>query len=98
MPQLLETAQRELDKVMTEARDPVADAAQFQGVHLVTTLTTTVPGWLRRNPEMVELLRMRWKSPGRLQRLTQEENLTRPQLHESKWLCKVGCKMYICFC
>eukprot|EP00976_Prorocentrum_cordatum_P060069 1175750-Prorocentrum_minimum.AAC.2 len=66
----------------------VGGAAQYQAVHLISALTRHVPGWLRSNKVVTELLRVRWASPARAQCLANEEQLAPAQLLESKRLVK----------
>lgn len=62
--------------------------AYFQGLSLVKTLVKLMPGWLHSNKGIFDTLVLLWKSPGRISRLQNEQELNLIQVKESKWLVK----------
>lgn len=62
--------------------------AYFQGLTLVKTLVKLIPGWLQSNRIIFDTLVLLWKSPARLARLQNEQELSLLQVKESKWLVK----------
>ncbi|KAI8019703.1 Transcription-associated protein 1 [Camellia lanceoleosa] len=62
--------------------------AYFQGLALVKTLVKLMPGWLQSNRIVFDTLVLLWKSPARLLRLQNEQELNLVQVKESKWLVK----------
>ncbi|XWS45545.1 hypothetical protein CRYUN_Cryun15aG0145700 [Craigia yunnanensis] len=71
---------------------PVTSAATsdayFQGLALVKTLVKLIPGWLQSNRLVFNTLVLVWKSPARISRLQNEQELNLVQVKESKWLVK----------
>ncbi|KAL0379140.1 UNVERIFIED_CONTAM: putative transcription-associated protein 1 [Sesamum radiatum] len=63
-------------------------AAFFQGLALVKTLVKLMPGWLQSNRVVFDTLVLLWKSPARISRLQNEQELNLMQVKESKWLVK----------
>ncbi|KAL8472429.1 hypothetical protein ACS0TY_029584 [Phlomoides rotata] len=62
--------------------------AYFQGLALVKTLVKLMPGWLQSNRVIFDTLVLLWKSPARISRLQNEQELNLMQVKESKWLVK----------
>lgn len=60
----------------------------FQGLALVKTMVKLIPGWLQSNAIVFETLVRLWKSPARITRLRNEQELDLVQVKESKWLVK----------
>ncbi|XP_075091326.1 uncharacterized protein LOC107801589 isoform X2 [Nicotiana tabacum] len=62
--------------------------AYFQGLALVKTLVKLMPNWLQNNRVVFDTLVLMWKSPARISRLQNEQELNLVQVKESKWLVK----------
>lgn len=62
--------------------------AYFQGLALIKTLVKLMPGWLQSNRAVFDTLVLVWKSPARISRLQNEQELNLVQIKESKWLIK----------
>ncbi|XP_059645489.1 uncharacterized protein LOC132287044 [Cornus florida] len=62
--------------------------AYFQGLALIKTLVKLMPGWLQSNRVVFDTLVLLWKSPARITRLHNEQELNLVQVKESKWLVK----------
>ncbi|OMO57052.1 hypothetical protein CCACVL1_26034 [Corchorus capsularis] len=62
--------------------------AYFQGLVLIKTLVKLIPGWLQSNRLVFDTLVHVWKSPARISRLQNEQELNLVQVKESKWLVK----------
>ncbi|XP_048334555.2 uncharacterized protein LOC107424364 isoform X2 [Ziziphus jujuba] len=62
--------------------------AYFRGLALVKTLVKLIPGWLQSNRAVFDTLVLVWKSPSRISRLHNEQELNLVQVKESKWLVK----------
>ncbi|KAJ8771163.1 hypothetical protein K2173_023488 [Erythroxylum novogranatense] len=62
--------------------------AYFQGLALVKTLVKLIPCWLQSNRVVFDTLVIVWKSPARISRLQNEQELNLVQVKESKWLVK----------
>lgn len=62
--------------------------AYFQGLALIKTLVKLMPGWLQSNRVVFDTLVLLWKSPARISRLQNEQELSLVQVKESKWLVK----------
>ncbi|KAG6397579.1 hypothetical protein SASPL_143748 [Salvia splendens] len=62
--------------------------AYFQGLALVKTLVKLMPVWLQSNRVVFDTLVQLWKSPARISRLQNEQELNLLQVKESKWLVK----------
>ncbi|XVF59767.1 hypothetical protein PTKIN_Ptkin07bG0302500 [Pterospermum kingtungense] len=62
--------------------------AYFQGLALIKTLVKLIPGWLQSNRLVFNTLVLVWKSPMRISRLQNEQELNLVQVKESKWLVK----------
>ncbi|XP_031107078.1 transformation/transcription domain-associated protein-like [Ipomoea triloba] len=62
--------------------------AYFQGLALVKTLVKLMPTWLQNNRIVFDTLVLMWKSPARISRLQNEQELNLVQVKESKWLVK----------
>ncbi|KAL2497631.1 Phosphatidylinositol 3- and 4-kinase family protein with FAT domain [Abeliophyllum distichum] len=62
--------------------------AYFHGLALVKTLVKLMPGWLQSNRVVFDKLVLLWKSPSRISRLQNEQELNLTQVKESKWLVK----------
>ncbi|KAA8531972.1 hypothetical protein F0562_006886 [Nyssa sinensis] len=62
--------------------------AYFQGLALIKTLVKLMPGWLQSNRVVFDTLVILWKSPARITRLHNEQELNLVQVKESKWLVK----------
>ncbi|TYI41023.1 hypothetical protein ES332_A02G205400v1 [Gossypium tomentosum] len=62
--------------------------AYFQGLALIKTLVKLIPGWLQSNRLVFDTLVLVWKSPARISRLQNEQELNLVQVKESKWLIK----------
>ncbi|XLR64513.1 hypothetical protein S83_015185 [Arachis hypogaea] len=78
----------------TDASNPPAPVpsetsnAYFQGLALIKTLVKLIPGWLQSNRIVFDTLVLVWKSPARISRLQNEQELNLVQVKESKWLVK----------
>jgi transformation/transcription domain-associated protein len=62
--------------------------AYFQGLALIKSLVKLMPGWLPSNRLVFDTLVLLWKSPARIARLQNEQELNLVQVKESKWLVK----------
>ncbi|KAL3525275.1 hypothetical protein ACH5RR_013647 [Cinchona calisaya] len=62
--------------------------AYFQGLALIKTLVKLMPGWLQSNQVVFDTLVLLWKSPARIKRLQNEQELNLVQVKENKWLVK----------
>ncbi|KAK9039755.1 hypothetical protein V6N11_014947 [Hibiscus sabdariffa] len=62
--------------------------AYFLGLALIKTLVKLIPGWLQSNRSVFDTLVLLWKSPERISRLQNEQELNLVQVKESKWLVK----------
>ncbi|KAI9394585.1 hypothetical protein POPTR_005G114300v4 [Populus trichocarpa] len=62
--------------------------AYFQGLALIKMLVKLIPGWLHSNQLVFDTLVLVWKSPARVSRLHNEQELNLVQVKESKWLVK----------
>ncbi|XP_022741614.1 transformation/transcription domain-associated protein-like isoform X2 [Durio zibethinus] len=62
--------------------------AYFQGLALIKTLVKLIPSWLQSNRFVFDTLVIVWKSPARISRLQNEQELNLVQVKESKWLVK----------
>lgn len=56
--------------------------AYFQGLALVKTLVKLMPGWLQSNRVVFDTLVLLWKSPARISRLQNEQELNLMQVSE----------------
>ncbi|KGN48912.1 transformation/transcription domain-associated protein [Cucumis sativus] len=70
------------------ASSSVVPDAYFCGLALVKTLVKLMPGWLQSNRVVFDTLVAVWKSPARIARLHNEQELNLVQVKESKWLVK----------
>jgi len=52
----------------------------FNGLELVSALVKLMPEWLRNNRVAFDTLLLAWKSPARLSRLQNEQDLSLPQV------------------
>uniref|UniRef100_A0A7N0UBU8 Non-specific serine/threonine protein kinase n=1 Tax=Kalanchoe fedtschenkoi TaxID=63787 RepID=A0A7N0UBU8_KALFE len=66
---------------------PSSDA-YFQGLALIKNLVKLMPTWLQSNRTVFDTLVLVWKSPSRIARLRNEQELNLVQVKESKWLIK----------
>ncbi|KAG7584206.1 Protein kinase-like domain superfamily [Arabidopsis suecica] len=66
----------------------IASDAYFQGLYLVKTMVKLIPSWLQSNRSVFDTLVLIWKSPARISRLQNEQELNLVQVKESKWLVK----------
>ncbi|XP_059293060.1 uncharacterized protein LOC132046449 isoform X1 [Lycium ferocissimum] len=88
------TGDEGLGTPQAEASIPSASAnvapqdAYFQGLALVKTLVKLMPNWLQNNRVIFDTLVLMWKSPARISRLQNEQELNLVQVKESKWLVK----------
>ncbi|KAJ0977309.1 hypothetical protein J5N97_012783 [Dioscorea zingiberensis] len=62
--------------------------AYFHGLYLIRTLVKLMPEWLHGNRIVLDTLLLVWKSPARIARLQNEQELSLLQVKESKWLVK----------
>ncbi|GMI76972.1 hypothetical protein like AT2G17930 [Hibiscus trionum] len=62
--------------------------AYFLGLALIKTLVKLIPGWLQSSRPVFDTLVLLWKSPARISRLQNEQELNLVQVKESKWLVK----------
>ncbi|CAL9045632.1 unnamed protein product [Musa banksii] len=60
----------------------------FHGLELISTLVKLMPNWLHGNRIVFETLLLVWKSPARIARLQNEQELSLLQVKESKRLVK----------
>ncbi|KAG8079526.1 hypothetical protein GUJ93_ZPchr0007g3092 [Zizania palustris] len=60
----------------------------FNGLELISTLVKLMPEWLCNNRVVFDTLLLAWKSPSRIDRLQNEQELSLPQVMESKRLVK----------
>lgn len=58
--------------------------AYFQGLALVKTLIKLIPGWLQSNRTVFDTLVLVWKSPARISRLQNEQELNLVQVSIGK--------------
>jgi transformation/transcription domain-associated protein len=52
----------------------------FNGLELISTLVKLMPEWLRDNRVVFDTLLLAWKSPARIARLQNEQELSLPQV------------------
>ncbi|KAM7524076.1 hypothetical protein LguiA_013978 [Lonicera macranthoides] len=83
----LVTSQPESSNPPASTPGEVQDA-YFQGLALIKTLVKLMPGWLPSNRVVFDTLVLLWKSPARITRLQNEQELNLVQVKESKWLVK----------
>ncbi|KAI3451444.1 hypothetical protein Pfo_008109 [Paulownia fortunei] len=76
------------DSVQLVTTSGATSDAYFQGLSLVKTLVKLMPGWLQSNRVVFDTLVLLWKSPARISRLQNEQELNLMQVKESKWLVK----------
>ncbi|KAK4416821.1 Transformation/transcription domain-associated protein [Sesamum alatum] len=76
------------DSVQLLTTSGATSDAYFQGLALVKTLVKLMPGWLQSNRVVFDTLVLLWKSPARISRLQNEQELNLMQVKESKWLVK----------
>lgn len=57
-----------------------AQDAYFQGLAMIKTLVKLMPGWLQSNRVMFDTLVLLWKSPARISRLQNEQELNLVQV------------------
>lgn len=57
-----------------------ASEAYFQGLALIKTLVKLMPGWLQNNRVVFDTLVLIWKSPARISRLQNEQELNLVQV------------------
>ncbi|KAI9081282.1 hypothetical protein K1719_036782 [Acacia pycnantha] len=87
-------AEESLVAASTDASNPPAappnatSDAYFQGLALIKALVKSIPGWLQSNRIVFDTLVLVWKSPARISRLQNEQELSLVQVKESKWLVK----------
>ncbi|XP_058091042.1 uncharacterized protein LOC131237348 isoform X3 [Magnolia sinica] len=62
--------------------------AYFQGLALISAMVKLMPDWLQSNRVVFDTLVLVWKSPARIARLQNEQELSLVQVKESKWLVK----------
>ncbi|XP_020600148.1 LOW QUALITY PROTEIN: transformation/transcription domain-associated protein-like [Phalaenopsis equestris] len=60
----------------------------FHGLYIISTLVKLMPFWLYTNRIVFETLLRAWKSPARVARLQNEQELSLLEVKESKWLVK----------
>ncbi|XP_010548285.1 PREDICTED: transformation/transcription domain-associated protein-like isoform X2 [Tarenaya hassleriana] len=70
------------------AKATVTSGSYFQGLDLIKTMVKLIPGWLQSNRIVFDSLVLIWKSPARVSRLQNEQELNLVQVKESKWLVK----------
>ncbi|ONK62905.1 uncharacterized protein A4U43_C07F9340 [Asparagus officinalis] len=77
---------------LTDSCPPASTAASsdgyFHGLYLISTLVKLMPEWLLGNRIVFDTLLLVWKSPTRISRLQNEQELNLLQVKESKWLVK----------
>lgn len=65
---------------LPSASPAAASDAYFQGLALVKTLVKLIPGWLQSNRIVFDTLVQLWKSPARISRLHNEQELNLVQV------------------
>lgn len=70
----------DLSSAAPAAASAAASDAYFQGLALVKTLVKLVPGWLQTNRIVFDTLVLLWKSPARISRLRNEQELNLVQV------------------
>ncbi|KAJ4961477.1 hypothetical protein NE237_021387 [Protea cynaroides] len=70
------------------ATQSASSDAYFQGLALISALVKLMPEWLHNNHIVFDTLVLVWKSPARIDRLHNEQELSLVQVKESKWLVK----------
>lgn len=60
---------------LTSAAPAAASDAYFHGLALVKTLVKLIPGWLQSNRIVFDTLVLLWKSPARISRLQNEQEM-----------------------
>ncbi|XP_010526797.1 PREDICTED: transformation/transcription domain-associated protein-like [Tarenaya hassleriana] len=76
------------DNSSTPSKDTVTSDSYFQGLYLIKTMVKLIPTWLQNNRIVFDTLVLIWKSPARISRLQNEQELNLVQAKESKWLVK----------
>lgn len=71
--------------------------AYFQGLALVKTLVKLMPGWLQSNRVVFDALVLLWKSPARISRLQNEQELNLMQVSEIVTISML-LNLYVCVC
>ena len=61
----------------------VASDAYFQGLYLIKTMVKLIPSWLQSNRSVFDTLVLIWKSPSRISRLQNEQELNLVQVVSS---------------
>ncbi|XP_043711461.1 transformation/transcription domain-associated protein-like [Telopea speciosissima] len=70
------------------ASQSASSDAYFQGLALISALVKLIPEWLHNNRIVFDTLVLVWKSPARIARLHNEQELSLVQVKESKWIVK----------
>jgi len=74
--------------VQSSSNMVIGSDSYFNGLELISTLVKLMPEWLRDNRDVFDTLLLAWKSPARIARLQNEQELSLPQVMESKRLIK----------
>lgn len=82
------------DSVQLVAASCATSDAYFQGLALVKTLVKLMPGWLQSNRVVFDTLVLLWKSPARITRLQNEQELNLMQVSYD-FCTTIFCNSYI---
>lgn len=77
------SASTDAPNVLAPTPNATSDA-YFQGLALIKTLVKLMPGWLQSNRTVFDTLVLVWKSPGRISRLQNEQELNLVQVSIGK--------------
>jgi transformation/transcription domain-associated protein len=66
--------------VQSSSNMVIGSDSYFNGLELISTLVKLMPEWLRDNRDVFDTLLLAWKSPARIARLQNEQELSLPQV------------------
>ncbi|KAK9721294.1 transcription-associated protein 1 [Basidiobolus ranarum] len=88
--EVMKNTEKLIDKISPQnLQTPNLNEAQFQCILIVKAIGNYHPEWLGQNRTIFDALLKLWRSPGRHQRLNQEESLSLSHLRETLYLCEV---------
>jgi transformation/transcription domain-associated protein len=69
-----------IDSFTGQSSSNMVTDSYFNGLELISTLVKLMPEWLRDNRVVFDTLLLAWKSPARIARLQNEQELSLPQV------------------
>ncbi|ORX90024.1 hypothetical protein K493DRAFT_381622 [Basidiobolus meristosporus CBS 931.73] len=88
--EVMKNTEKLIDKIAPQnLQAPNLNESQFQCILIVKVIGNFHPEWLGQNSNVFDVLLKLWRSPGRQQRLNQEENMSLSHLRETLYLCEV---------